>query len=408
VQIKPREFIFLVAAMMACQALAVDAMLPAFPVIGHAFGVPGENRLQLIVTAYITGLGLGQLAWGPISDRYGRRRVLLVGLAAYAVAALLGGFSHSFRELLAWRFVHGAAAASVIVSRSMIRDLYDGRQMARVMSLTFIVFLMVPMIAPGFGQMLLWAGPWQLLFVAFALFAAVVWAWVLRRLPETLHPEYRMTLTVGHLVAATRTVVLERASLWYTLAITFIFGSIMAYVGMVQSIFQDYFHRAALMPGIFALCAAGMAVASFSNSRIVGRFGMRRTSHAGLLAFIALTAIHSLLARAGLESLPSFVLLQATTLACVGFLGANFGAMAMESMGEVAGVAASLQGSISTIGGALIGAFIGHWFNGTTLPLALGALGCGLGAFGCVLLAEGGRLFRAHHSGEMELAPPAH
>ena len=407
-QIKPREFIFLVAAMMACQALAVDAMLPAFPVIGHAFGVPSENRLQLIVTAYITGLGLGQLAWGPISDRYGRRRVLLVGLAVYVVAALLGGFSHSFRELLAWRFVHGAAAASVIVSRSMIRDLYEGRQMARVMSLTFIVFLMVPMIAPGFGQMLLWAGPWQMLFIAFAVFATVVWAWVLRRLPETLHPEYRMTLTYRHLVAAVRTVVLEPASFWYTLAITFVFGSIMAYVGMVQSIFQDYFHRAALMPGIFALCSAGMAVASFTNARIVGRFGMRRTSHAGLLAFIVLTATHSLLARAGLESLPSFVLLQATTLACVGFLGANFGAMAMESMGEVAGVAASLQGSVSTIGGALLGAFIGHWFNGTTLPLAVGALCCGLGAFACVLLAEGGRLFRAHHSAAMDLAPPAH
>jgi DHA1 family bicyclomycin/chloramphenicol resistance-like MFS transporter len=408
VQIKPLEFIVLVAAMMACQALAVDAMLPAFPVIGRALGVAGENHLQLIVTAYITGLGLGQLAWGPISDRYGRRRVLLVGLAAYAVAALLGGFAHSFHELLAWRFVHGAAAASVIVSRSMIRDLYEGRQMARVMSLTFIVFLMVPMLAPGLGQLLLWAGPWQLLFIAFVVFAAVVWIWVLRRLPETLHPEYRMTLTVDHLVAAVRKVVLERASLWYTLAITFVFGSILAYVGMVQSIFQDYFHRAALMPGIFALCSAGMAVASFTNSRIVGRFGMRRTSHAGLLAFITLTCLHSLLARAGFETLLSFVLLQGASLACVGFLGANFGAMAMEAMGEVAGVAASLQGSVSTIGGALVGALIGHFFNGTTLPLAAGAFCCGLLALCCVLMAEGGRLFRAHQHAPAGLSAAMH
>ncbi len=407
-QIKPREFIFLVAAMMACQALAVDAMLPAFPVIGRALGVAGENRLQLIVTAYITGLGLGQLAWGPLSDRYGRRRVLLVGLAVYVVAALLGGFSHTFPELLAWRFVHGAAAASVIVSRSMIRDLYEGRHMARVMSLTFIVFLMVPMIAPGLGQLLLWIGPWQGLFVAFALFATLVWAWVLRRLPETLHPEYRMTLTAAHIASATRRVLLEPASLWYTLAITFVFGSIMAYVGMVQSIFQDFFRRPALMPGIFALCAGGMAVASFTNSRIVGRFGMRRTSHAGLLGFILFTVAHSLLALSGHESLPLFVLLQAATMACVGFLGANFGAMAMESMGEVAGVAASLQGSISTIGGALVGALVGHFFDGTVLPLAAGALGCGLVALGCVLVAERGRLFRAHHSAGMELAPPSH
>ena len=407
-QIKPREFIFLVAAMMACQALAVDAMLPAFPVIGRAFGVAGENHLQLIVTAYITGLGLGQLAWGPISDRFGRRRVLLVGLAVYVVAALLGGFSHSFRELLAWRFVHGAAAASVIVSRSMIRDLYEGRHMARVMSLTFIVFLMVPMLAPGFGQLLLWAGPWQMLFVAFAVFATVVWAWVLRRLPETLHPEYRMTLTVGHLVAAVRKVVLEPASLWYTLAITCVFGSIMAYVGMVQSIFQDFFHRPALMPGIFALCSAGMAVASFTNSRIVGRFGMRRTSHAGLLVFILLTGLHALLARAGFETLPSFVLLQAASLACLGFLGANFGAMAMEAMGEVAGVAASLQGSISTIGGALVGALIGYFFNGTTVPLAAGAFCCGVVALGCVLMAEGGKLFRAHNVLATDLVSSMH
>lgn len=392
-----REFLFLVAAMMACQALAVDAMLPALPAIAQAIAVTNENRMQWVVTAYMAGLGVGQLFWGMMADRVGRRPVLLVGLALYVIAALLCGLATNFTALLAWRFTHGVAAASMVVARSMIRDLYEGRQMARVMSLTFIVFMLVPMIAPSLGQLILTVGSWRSLFIVFGVFAAVVWGWVLWRLPETLHPEYRMTLTVGHIFNAGWRVLIERASLWYTLAVTLVFGSVLAYVAMVQQIFQDVFQRPALMPSMFAVCAAAMAVGSFVNAKVVERLGMRMVSQSGLLMFIGATGLHVLVAALGFEQLWSFVLLQAITMSCIGFMVANFGAMAMEAMGEVAGVAAAVQGSISTIGGALAAALIGDYFNGTTLPLAVGTMLCGFATLACVLFAERGRLFQPHH-----------
>ncbi|MGE0113898.1 MAG: multidrug effflux MFS transporter [Steroidobacteraceae bacterium] len=391
------EFLVLVASLMACQALAVDAMLPALPTIAQALGLSDENSAQWIVTAYMAGLGCGQLFWGMISDRFGRRPVLLTGLALYVVAALLVGLSNSFNGLLGWRFLHGIAAASAVVSRSVIRDLYDGRQMARIMSLTFIVFIMVPVIAPSVGQLILFVAPWRYLFVMFSVFACAIWVWVLLRLPETLHPEYRLTLTVDHVVQAARLVLSDRASLCYTLAVTMVFGSILAYVGMVQQIFSEVFHRPQLMPTMFAVCAALMGVASFVNSSIVERIGMRIVSQIGLLLFIAITGLHVLVAALGFEGLSTFVILQAATMGCVGLMVANFGTMAMEPMGSVAGIAASLQGFISTTGAAVVGALIGRYFNGSTLPLVIGAASCGVLALVCVLFAEQGRLFRPHH-----------
>ncbi len=392
------EFLILVAAMMSCQALAVDAMLPALPSIASALGVTDGNRMQWVITAYLTGLGVGQLVWGVMSDRFGRRRVLLVGLAGYVLAALLSGYASTFEELLAWRAIHGAVAASAVVARSMVRDLYSGRQMARVMSLTFIVFLMVPMLAPGIGQLILMIGTWRELFILFGVFAGLVWGWVLLRLPETLHPEHRMTLTLSHITGAARRVITERESLCYTLAATVMFGSVLAYVGMVQQIFDIALQRPGLMPGMFALCAGAMALGSYANSRIVGRVGMRLVSQVALLGFIGITLTHMLVVLSGHETLVSFVFLQGLTMMCLGLTVANFGAMAMEPMGAIAGIAASLQGSISTVGGALIGAAIGKFFHSTTLPLAVGSLVCGLVTLGCVLLAERGRLFRPHHA----------
>jgi DHA1 family bicyclomycin/chloramphenicol resistance-like MFS transporter len=394
------EFVVLVALLMACQALAVDAMLPALPTISHALGITDENHAQWIITAYVVGMGVGQLFCGALSDRFGRRAVLLIGLALYVVAALLVGLSSSFTSLLAWRFVHGVAAASVIVSRSMIRDLYEGRQMARVMSLTFIVFLMVPIIAPSLGQAVLLIAPWRYLFVVFAVFGSAVWAWVYVRLPETLHPEYRLTLTFSHALRSAKIVVNDPTSRYYTLAMTMTFSAIIAYVGMVQQIFDNVFHRASLMPIIFALCAASMGVTAFINSRIVERVGMRVMSQAGLLMFLAISTLHVVVVLLGHEELLTFVILQSLTLACVGVMGANFGAMAMEPMGSVAGIAASLQGCVSTAGAAVVAALIGRQFNGTTLPLAIGTVVCGLLALMFVLLAEQGRLFRPHHAGE--------
>jgi MFS transporter, DHA1 family, multidrug resistance protein len=400
-----REFLVLTAAIMACQAIAVDTMLPALPSIARDLGVTDANRAQWVITAYISGVGIGQLFWGVLSDRFGRRRVLLTGFTLYVIAAAAVGMAGDFEALLAWRFAHGIAAASMVISRSIIRDLYGGRQMARVMSLTFIVFIMVPIVAPSIGQLVLMLAPWRALFHVFSAFAAAVLLWVYFRLPETLHPEYRMTLTLGHIVRAVSQVATDRASLWYTLSVALMFGSIIGYVGMMPQIFATVFHRPSLMPSAFAMCAASMGVASFLNSTVVERFGMRIISQAGLLVFIVATSLHVLVAALGAETLRTFIVLQGATMGCLGLIMANFGAMAMESMGPVAGIAASLQGCVGTCGGALVAALMGQQFTGSTVPLALGALLCGLISLGFVLLAEGGRLFRPHQPVPGEPSP---
>ncbi|HEX4024011.1 MAG TPA: multidrug effflux MFS transporter [Steroidobacteraceae bacterium] len=392
-----REFLLLVAAMQVCQAIAIDAMLPALPTIARALHVTDQNRAQWVVTAYMAGIGCGQLAWGMLSDRFGRRRILLTGLAMYAVAAYLSSLTTDFSALLAWRFVDGVAAACTVVARSVIRDLYSGHQMARVMSLTFIVFLMSPVLAPSLGQLLLLAAPWRFLFVMFGAFGTLVWVWVLLRLPETLHAQHRRELGVAQIRYAATLVITDRISLCYTLAIAFVMGCLFAYLGMVQQIFGQVFHRPTLMPTMFALCALTMGVASYLNSRLVARLGMAAISQTGVLLLALVAAAHVLVAAVGHESMMAFVVLQAATLGCVGLIVGNFGALAMEPMGSVAGIAASLQGFISTLGAALLGALIGYGFHGSAVPLALGSLACGAVCLLFVLVAEKWRLFRPQY-----------
>jgi DHA1 family bicyclomycin/chloramphenicol resistance-like MFS transporter len=402
------EFVALAAAMMSTQALPIDAMLPALPAIVRELRVANANHGQWVITAYMVGLGTGQLFWGLLSDRFGRRPVLLGGLSLYVIAAVLSGLTNSFEALLCWRFTHGLAAASVVVTRSVIRDLYSGRHMARVMSLTFMVFVTVPILAPSLGQLLLLLAPWRYIFILFGVMASLVGTWAALRLRETLHPEYRLSLTRARIAGAVRLVLGNRTSVFYTLAMAVMFGSILAYVGMVQQIFAQVFHRAALMPTMFALCAISMGAAAFLNSRIVERLGMRMISHTALLAFIGVTLLHVLVAALGLEKMWTFVLLQSLTMACFSLSVSNFGAMAMEPVGSVAGVGASLQGFISTSGGAILGALIGRQFDGSTLPLAGGALCSGLAALVLVLLAEKGRLFRHHHAAADSATGGAH
>lgn len=392
------EFVVLAAALLATQAFAVDAMLPALPTIVRELLVANANHGQWIITAYVVGVGIGQLFWGVISDRFGRRPVLIGGLILYIFAAAACALTHSFMALLGWRVLHGLAAASAVITRSVIRDLYSGRPMARVMSLTFVVFLMIPVIAPSVGQLILLLAPWRFVFIVFAGFAALIATWTMFRLPETLHPEYRLSLDARHVAGAARTVVTDRTSIYYTFAVAVMFGALIAYVGMVQQIFAEVFHRASWMPTMFALCAIFMGMASLLNSRIVERLGMRRISHAALLIYIGVTLAHVLVAAIGDESMWTFVALQSATMACFSLAVSNFGAMALEPLGAIAGIGASLQGFVTTFGGGIIGAVIGRYFNGSTLPLAIGAFAAGIVSLLFVLLAEQGRLFRPHHS----------
>jgi len=393
------EFIALIAAILSTQALAVDAMLPALPRIVHELHVANPNYGQWVVTSYVAGVGLGQLFWGLISDRFGRRPILLIGLALYVTAAALCGMAESFRALLLWRFVHGLAAASMVLTRSVVRDLYAGRPMARVLSLTYVVFLMVPIIAPTLGSLILKVAPWRAVFQVFAAFAGLVGLWAYMRLPETLHPEYRLALASGKIIAAYRAVLWNRIPLCYSLAVMLLFGSLIAYVSMMPQIFASVFQHASWMPTMFALCAGSMGIASLLNSRIVEHYGMRRISHLALMCYLGVTALHLAVALMGMESVTSFVMLQSLAMGSFALVAPNFGALAMEPLGAVAGVGASVQGFVTTCGGAVVGSAIGRQFADSTVALTGGALVCGLACLLAVLIGERGRLFHGHALG---------
>ncbi|PHY13617.1 MFS transporter [Caulobacter sp. B11] len=394
-----KAFVALIAAMMATNALAIDSMLPALPQIGQALGVADHNQRQWIITAYLLGFGVAQLAYGSLADRFGRKPVLLVGLSLYVLFAGLCALSTSFEMLLVARALCGVgAAATRVLSVSIVRDCYSGRQMARVMSLSFIVFLAVPIIAPSIGQAIVLVAPWPWIFGVLAIFGLAVIAWAALKLPETLHPEDRVPLTPGPVLAAFREALTNRVAIGYTIASTLVLGGLFGFINSAQQVFVDVLGAGKLFTLLFAAIAGGIAVASLVNSQIVGRLGMRRVSHVALCGYIAFAGVHALIALSGHESLWVFVGMQAGMMFCFGLTMSNFGALAMEPLGHLAGTAASVQGFITTIGGALFGFWIGQLFDGTVVPLTLGFTGFGVAGLIAVLVTEKGRLFHAGSS----------
>jgi len=390
------EFVTLVAAMMALTALGIDSMLPALPAIGASLDVAEPNHRQYVITAYLIGFAVAQLAYGPLSDRFGRRPVLVVALASYVVTSALAAISGSFELLLIARATMGASAAGCrVVTVALVRDCFSGRAMARVMSLAFMVFMAAPIFAPTFGQGVLWAGgTWRMIFWGVAAAAMIVALWFTLRMPETLAVESRLSLQPRRILSDYGLMLRDRMAVGYTLAIALLSGAMFGFIGSIQQVMEVVFRRPELLTIVFAMVAGTMAVGSFLNSRIVMHLGTRRISHTALSALIVIAAIHLAVTLAGLEALWSFVLLQALMMACFGLATSNFSAMAMEKMGEIAGTASSLQGFVTTLGGALIGAAIGQSFDGTTVPLYGGFVLMGVTAFVVVAIAERGRLFR--------------
>ncbi|HXH52959.1 MAG TPA: multidrug effflux MFS transporter [Sphingomicrobium sp.] len=382
------------AGLMALNAFAIDVMIPALPALGEDLGVTEENHRQLVVIAYMIGFGSTQLVWGPLADRFGRKPVLAIGVALYAAFALLCGLAGSFALLIAARALQGAfAAVTRVLIVAMVRDLFQGEAMARIMSLVFMVFMVVPVLAPSIGQAILLVAPWRTIFLILAAYGIImlVWSWV--RLPETLNPEFRRTLAPRDMAAAARATLTERQSLGYTLALTATFGTLTAYIASIQQIVFDAFGAGELIGAVFAAIAAPMALASWTNSQIIGRFGLRRVGHFGVAGFGLVTLAHALLGAAGLVSLPVFIVMQALAMMFFAFTSANLSTLAMEHMAPIAGTASSVQGVIGTIGGAVIGFAIGQAFDGTVQPFLWGVAICAGAAMLLVVMTEPGRLF---------------
>lgn len=391
-----RESVALLGMLMALNAVGIDAMVPALPAIGASFHLVDANRLQLIVITYMIGFGAGQLLWGPLADRFGRKHVLGWGVGLFAASAIACTMAPTFALLIAGRAMMGAAAASTrVLVTAVVRDLFKGEEMARVMSLVFMVFMVVPVLAPSLGSAILLVGPWQSIFWALAGIAGLLLLWGETRLPETLHPDFRRALDPRAILEAVRAAVGDRLAVGYTLTATALFGGLSAYVATIQQIVADVFHAGPRLPLVFAAVAGPMALAAWGNSAIIGRFGLRRVGHSALLLFLALVLLHLAVAASGHEALMLFVILHGVTLMSFAFCSSNFSTLAMTNMGEIAGTASSIQGFTSTIGGALIGLLIGQAFDGTVLPFLIGLAGTGVIALGCVLVTERGRLMAA-------------
>jgi DHA1 family bicyclomycin/chloramphenicol resistance-like MFS transporter len=400
------EFVALIAAIMSLNALAIDVMLPALPHMGDALGVADENSRQYVVSVYMMGFGVGQLLVGPLSDRFGRRAPLLVGIATYVLAAVLAAFAPSFGTLLAFRLLQGLGAASTrIVATAVVRDRFSGRAMAEVMSLAFMVFMVIPIVAPSIGEILLLTGPWQGIFFFMGGLALVFGAWAMLRLPETLDQGRRRPLTAESILGGFRLVVSNRMALWYALAGTCTFGALFGFISTAQQIYVDIYGLGVWFPAAFAFVAALMAVSSFLNSRIVRRFGMRRISHLALLAFSGLSGLLLLISLAGQPPLWLFLGLLSGVMFMFGWAASNMNSLSLQPLGAVAGTASSVFGFIQTIGGALLGGFVGQQFNGTVIPTVAGYFVLGLLALACVLVAERGRLFGASEEETLAARP---
>lgn len=386
-----REFVLLITLIMGLGALGVDLLLPAFADMRVEYGMPeGSPKVAWLVTAYFLGLAVGPWFFGPTSDRFGRKPVLFIGLAMYTAGALLSVFSPSFGWLVVARFVWGiGAGAPRSLSMAMIRDRYEGEQMARLLSLIMAIFILIPILAPALGAGLMLIAPWRIVFWVPCVGAVIVALWS-RRLPETLNPAKQRPFTAKSVAAACRAVVGNRRTRWYGAATMFLFGILTTYLSSSEFIIDEVYGLKPWFPLFFGGIATLLGVGSLTSARFVGRFGLERWI--ALLSRVAVgTSLVGLLAAFVFDGKPSFwlfTILVAVSLPLAQALVPNLNTGAMIPMGEMAGTAAAVLGTVSVAGGALLGNLAAGQFEGTVRPYSIAVFAYALAGAGCVALAH--------------------
>ena len=397
-QIGEREFVVLMASLMALVALSIDSMLPALGEIAADLNAGEPNRRQLVIGVYLFCAALGALLPGALADRFGRRPVLFGALACYIVLALACALVTDFNSLLVVRGLQAFLSAGLsVLPNAIIRDSYEGDRMARMMSTTVLVFMAVPMLAPSYGQAILLFAGWRWIFGCTALLAVAVAVWAWLRLPESLDPANRQEMRLGAIGTNMRLALSDRGSIGYVIGGGVLWAGMFGFLNSSQQLVAEHFGAAERFPLLFAVMAGTMAVANLTNARIVERFGARRVSHSALFAFIAVAMLQIWRAFSGTEQLWDFVMLQSAQMCLIAFMGANFTSIAMQPFARIAGAAASVQMFLRSILSAVLGALIGQAYDGSARPLALALFIGGVLALGLVLFSEKGRLFRRLH-----------
>ena len=388
------EFVALTALIISLVALSIDVMLPALQQIGGELGAHRANDAQLVISALFVGLALGQVFFGPLSDSVGRKPAIHAGLVLFIIGCLMSILATDFTVMLAGRVLQGLGAAGPrSVAIALVRDRYEGRAMARVMSLVMGVFILVPALAPGIGQIILMIAHWRAIFGFMLAVAAVSLVWFALRQPETLAPERRVGFSPARILLAVRETCRSRVAFGYTLASGLIFGAFVGYLNSAQQIFQIQYGLGALFPLYFAALALAIGSASFVNARLVMRHGMRRLSAwaLGLLAGLSLAFLVPAYLAAGTPPLWALMAYMAAAFFCIGMLFANFNALAMAPLGHIAGVGTAVVGSLTTLISMSLGAAIGWAYDGTVLPLVAGFALLGFAAIAVMCWTERGR-----------------
>ncbi len=369
------EFIIIISMMMSLTALSIDAMLPALPQIGADLDVQNANNRQLVVAVIFLGIALGQLFFGPLSDKTGRKPAIYAGYAVYIAGALLSIFALSFPVMILGRLLQGiGVAAPRAVTLALVRDRYEGRAMARVMSFVMTVFILVPMIAPSFGQAILLFSGWRSIFVGFVIIALITMVWFALRIPESLAAEDRAPFTLRRIIDTTLEIVRNRTAIGYTVSVGLVGGAFLGYLNSAQQIFQEQYALGTRFPLYFAAVSFSIGLASLLNANMVMRFGMRFLIRWSLIIIVGLSilALGIAVLFAGHPPLWFWMVYLNLTFFCIGILFGNQNSMAMLPLGHLAGIGAAVVGSLSTLIQMPLGTAIGQSYNGTILPLVAG------------------------------------
>lgn len=386
------EFIALIAMMMATVAFSIDSMLPALPDIGRELSPDDLNRAQLILTSFVIGMGLGTFFTGPLSDAFGRKPVILVGAVIYIAACVLAWAAPTLELVLAARVVMGlGVAAPRIVGIALVRDLYAGREMARIMSFAMMIFTLVPAVAPLLGTAVIAIAGWRGIFISFILFSFLVTAWLWIRLDEPLAVADRRPLKITKMKSAIAQI-FRHPTVRITIAVQALsLGMLFTSISMIQQVFDISFGRAESFPLWFAGIALVSGTASLLNAALVMRLGMRRLVSWTLGVQIIMSGVVSLLYLSGLSIevlFYVFIVWQVSVFFQAGMTLGNLNAMAMEPMGHIAGMAASIIGGISTVVAAALAIPVGLMFDGTPLPLTVGICVEAILAFALMMLIK--------------------
>ena len=382
-RISTGEFTLLVALMMSIVAISIDALLPALDAIRADIVMSHPNQAQLVVSALFFGMALGQLICGPLSDATGRKKVLNGGIALFLVGTVVCYFANDISTLLFGRFIQGLGVAGPYVSAiSIVRDKYSGNDMARIMSLVMMIFVMVPALAPSLGQAVLWVGSWRDIFLLYVGYALLIVVWIFCRLEETLPKPHRIPMSKKGFSEGFKEVISNVPTVCYMVCMGLFFGSFIGYLNSAQQIFQDLFKTGELFTLYFGLLAIVFGAASLVNSRLVQKWGMQHLSDSAVLGIIVSSAVFLVLHLAIEVQLWMFLSYAAVLFFCFGLVFGNINAMAMEPMGHVAGIAAAIIGATSSIMSMCIGTVIGQMYNGTLIPVTAGFF-----IFSCISMA---------------------